>query len=167
MNLSQLNWCGWTLGLLYRMKKVRGEKQILYINAYIWDLEKTVLMNLSAGQKQRHSTEQTCGHSLEKGGRVWWTESTENTRYQCRQWTVDTAEEGQGATDTERGTETHTFSSAQSCPTLQPHELKHARPPCVKQITCRKLLKTTNSILCLWQLRGVGWGEEGGWRGRE
>ena len=45
-------------------------KQILYINAYIWNLEKMILMNLSAGQEYRHRCrEWTYGHSRVK--REW------------------------------------------------------------------------------------------------
>ena len=50
------------------VKSEKG-KQISYIIAYIWNLER-VLMNLFAEQQQRRKhREQTCGHS---GGRRGW-----------------------------------------------------------------------------------------------
>ena len=57
--------------LLYRVKSER-EKHILYINAYIWNLEKMLFMNLSAGKEWRcRYREQTCGHTGERVG--WYT----------------------------------------------------------------------------------------------
>ena len=46
--------------------KSERQRQILYINAYLWNLEKTVLMILYAGQQKRHK-EQNFGLS----GRRW------------------------------------------------------------------------------------------------
>ena len=46
--------------------KSERERQVLYINAYLWNLEKTVLMIPYAGQQKKHK-EQTFGLS----GRRW------------------------------------------------------------------------------------------------
>ena len=48
--------------------KLEREKQISYINAYMWNLEKVVQMILFAKQKQRHRCrEQTYGY---QGGQL-------------------------------------------------------------------------------------------------
>ena len=52
--------------------KSERERQISCINAYIWNLEKMVPMNLFAGKEQRHRYRgKTCGHN---GGRRGWDE---------------------------------------------------------------------------------------------
>ena len=49
--------------------KSEEEKQISYINAYLWNLEKMVQMNRFARQKQRQRCrEQTYGHHGGKAG---------------------------------------------------------------------------------------------------
>ena len=54
--------------LLYRVKSER-EKHVSYINAYIWNLEKMLFMNLSAGKEWRcRYRERTCGHTGERVG---------------------------------------------------------------------------------------------------
>ena len=40
MKLRHLQRCGWTQRLLYRVKLSQKEKQIEYINAYMYNLEK-------------------------------------------------------------------------------------------------------------------------------
>ena len=53
------------------MKKSEREKQMSYINAYKWNLEKMVLMNLFSGQQWRcRHRKQTCGHEGVVGGRM-------------------------------------------------------------------------------------------------
>ena len=46
----------------------KEKKQMSFINAYIWNLEKMVQMNLFAGQAYRHRhIERPCGHGGGKG----------------------------------------------------------------------------------------------------
>ena len=51
-------------------KVSQKEKQIPCINTYIWDLEKMVLLDLFAGQEERHRhREQTYGQGGRRRGR--------------------------------------------------------------------------------------------------
>ena len=57
--------------------KSKGERQILYINTYVWNLER-VLMIPHAGQQRRHRhKEQTFGLSGERESGMIWKSSTE------------------------------------------------------------------------------------------
>ena len=85
IHVNQLNWGRWTSSLLYRMKLER-EKQILYINAYVWSLGKWYQWNYLqsrnrggenrsvAGKERAGWTEEAHWHACtvecETGG--WW-----------------------------------------------------------------------------------------------
>ena len=58
---------------------------MLYINAYMWNLEKMVQMNLLAVQEYTgRYTEQTCGHEgREKEGEMNWESTIDMDTLQC------------------------------------------------------------------------------------
>ena len=93
--------------------KSEREKQVLYINAYIWNLESW----------------------------YWWTcLQGSNADADTEKRLVDTVREGEGGTNWENDTETHTL-------------------PSVKQIASGNLLYDAGSPNpVLWQPTGVGWG---------
>ena len=69
MKLGHLWRCGWTQRLSDRVKfKSEREKQILYIDAHMWNLKKLIQMILFTKQKQRYGCrEQMYGYQGEKG----------------------------------------------------------------------------------------------------
>ena len=75
--------------------KSERKKQISYINAYMWNLEKMVQMNRFAGQKVRHRCrEQTYGHQGGKaaagggggGGVMNWEIGIDMHTLMCIKW---------------------------------------------------------------------------------
>ena len=80
IHVNQLNWGGWTSSLLYRMKLER-EKQILYINAYVWSLGKWYQWNYLQSRNRGGENRSVAGKE-----RAGWTEEAALTCTHCRVW---------------------------------------------------------------------------------
>ena len=50
--------------------KSKGENKILYINVYIWNLEKWHWLTYFQGRKKDTDRENVCGHNRERRGQV-------------------------------------------------------------------------------------------------
>ena len=70
-------------------RQSEGEKQIPYINAYIWDLEKNSMDETICRAERETQTYRKDLWTQSGKERVWWTESValKNTHYQCRERT--------------------------------------------------------------------------------